>query len=234
MSLPRVLLAFMLSVTLCSYTIPAYAGPKPVGILTTAYDAYLNEAEAFGGVSVFEGEILSTDPDGKMGVQMGAGKIALGGSTRATLHPTGTGAHVDMSGGSIFFASREKGEVEIHVAEGLVRPMSGQLTRGEVTLLGPKILQITARTGDLAFSYHEEFQVLPEGETYRIYLDAAAEPQGPAGAGSAGSSTGPPLKAGHAKKVAYFIGAGAAAGLTAWGIYELIQSNNATVSPAKP
>jgi hypothetical protein len=35
-------------------------------------------------------------------------------------------------------------------------------------------------------------------------------------------------------KVAYFIVAGAGAGSTAWGIHDLIQSNNWVESPAKP
>jgi hypothetical protein len=32
------------------------------------------------------------------------------------------------------------------------------------------VLQITAKHSDLAFLNRQEFQVLPEGDTYRIYL----------------------------------------------------------------
>jgi hypothetical protein len=78
----------------------------------------------------------------------------------------------------------------------------------------------------LNFSYCREFRNLPEGKTYRIYLDASAEPQGAAGAGM--------QKAGIASKVAYFIVGAGVAGGTIWGIHEATAAGNGPISPAKP
>jgi hypothetical protein len=65
---------------------------------------------------------------------------------------------------------------------------------------------------------------------YRIYLESEDDPRGASEPGKdpqkPGLSTG--------AKVAYFIVAGAGAGLAAWGIHDLIQSNNGVESPAKP
>jgi hypothetical protein len=70
--------------------------------------------------------------------------------------------------------------------------------------------------------------MIPEGETYRIYLDSPAEPQKPAGAGATAS-------VGMRRKVVIFIVAGAiATGGAAWGIQDLIQSKSGPESPAKP
>ncbi len=219
--------AHLLCASLCLYPSLCGAGPKaPLGILTLAYDAHLNEAAAFPGLSVFEGEDLSTGPEGRVGVRVGRATVWLAGSSGATLHGIDSGAHVDLTAGTVSFSSPENAIVEIHAEEAFLRPEKNRLTQAEVTMLAPSVLQVRAQRGDLAFRYREEFQVLPEGATYRIYLDSPAEPQDPAGSGAQESH--------RLRKVSYFVVGAAGAGLTAWGIYEFAHSGSGVESPTKP
>jgi len=220
-------LAVVLGVPLCLYPSRCGAGPKaPLGILTQAYDAHLNEAAAFPGLSVFEGEDVSTEAEGRLGVRVGRVTVLLAGSSGATLHGIDNGAHVDLTAGTVFFSSPGNGIVEIHAEEAFLSPEKNQLTQAEVTILAPGVLQIRVRRGDLAFRYREEFQVLPEGATYRIYLDSPAEPQGAASLGAQKST--------RLRKVSYFVVGTAGAGLTAWGIYEFTHTSTGIESPTKP
>src|SRR5271166_920061 len=213
----RKALALILCASLCLYASLCGAGSKaPLGILTQAYDAHLNEAAAFPGLSVFEGEEVSTEPEGRLGVRVGRTTVLLAGSSGATLHGIDGGTHVDLTAGTVSFSSPENGIVEIHAEEAFLRPGKNQLTQAEVTILAPGVLQVHTRRGDLAFHYRQEYQVLPEGETYRIYLDSPAEPEDPAGVGA--------QKASRQRKVSYFVVSTAGAGLTAWGIYEFVHS----------
>jgi hypothetical protein len=152
--------------------------------------------------------------------------VLLAGSSGASLHGIDSGAHVDLTAGTVSFSSPENGIVEIHAEEAFLRPEKNQLTQAEVTILAPGVLQVRARRGDLAFRYREEFQVLPEGATYRIYLDSPAEPKDPAGSGAQKST--------RLRKVSYFVVGTAGAGLTAWGIYEFTHSGSGIESPTKP
>jgi hypothetical protein len=187
----------------------------------------LNEAAAFPGLSVFEGEQLSTEGEGRMGVRVGNTTLALSGTSGATLHRIESGLHVDMTSGTLFFSSPEHGSVEVHAEGALLRPEKSEPTQMELTILRPKVMQISARHGNLVFTYRQEYQVLLDGDTYRIYLDASPEPQNAAGAGGEAAS--------HAGKTAFFIVAGAAAtGVAAWGIHEAVTSGNGIESPAKP
>ena len=227
MFLPRRALALLLGGFLCLYPSLCGAGSKaPLGILTQAYDAHLNEAAAFPGLSVFEGEDLSTEPEGRLGVRVGRTIVLLAGSSSATLHGIDNGAHVDLTAGTVSFSSPENGIVEIHAEDAFLRPEKNQLTQAEVTIFAPTVLQIRARRGDLAFRYREEYQVLPEGATYRIYLDSPAEPQDPADSRAQKST--------RLRKVSYFVVGSAGAGLTAWGTYEFAHSSSGIESPAKP
>lgn len=226
----RGVLALSLAVSLFAYELPVYAGGTPLGILTLAYGAHLNASDAFAGLSVFDGERVSTDAGGKLGVRIGASVITLMEKSVATLQRTGDGVHVDLDTGSVYVWSAESNPLEVHVEGALLRPHGSHQLQAQILMCEPKILQITTRQGSVDFFYGKEFRVLPEGQTYRIYLESEDDPRNSADAGEgtqkAGMSTG--------KKVAYFILGGVGSGLAAWGIHDLIQSNNGVESPAKP
>lgn len=208
---------------------PTRTAQPPIGILTLATHARLDEATAFAGLSVFDGERLSTEADGRLGLRMGRSEVTLGEKTQIQLiHMDGGGVHVDMEAGSIHFSSAENEMIEVHTAEAIVRPASAQPTHASVALLGPKVLQITAERGALRFSYRDEQRNLPEGQTYRVYLDTdEAQPTPTGGA----QTTGAP------SKLTYFIvgaGAAGATGATVWPIDHALHSSNPPISPAKP
>ncbi len=110
-------------------------------------------------------------------MRIGAATLALSNGAGAALQKVAKGTHVDLAAGWLYFTSPANAMVEVHAEDAMVRPETGQSTQAEVRILGPKILQIHAVYGNLEFYYRDEFQLVPEGETYRIYLDAPAESQ---------------------------------------------------------
>jgi hypothetical protein len=226
----RGVFSLSLAVSLCACNLLVYAAGKPLGILTLAYGAHLNASDAFAGLSVFDGESLSTDAEGKLSARIGGSVITLVGQSAATLRRSGDGTHVDLDEGAIYIWSAESNPLEVHSEGPLLRPHGGHQVQVQVLVFAPKVLQITTRQGSVDFWYGKEFRALPEGQTYRIYLESedGSRTPPPAGSGTekAGLSTG--------AKVAYFILAGAGTGLAAWGIHDLIESHNAVESPAKP
>ena len=226
----RGVLALSLCVSLCDYGSPLYAGGKPLGILTSAYGAHLNASDAFAGSSVFDGERVSTDANGKLSLRIGSSVLTLAEQSAATLQRNGDGAHVDLEAGSVYLWSAESDPLEVHVEGALVRPHDAQKAQAQIRMFAPKILEITTRRGSIEFFYRSEFRVLPEGQTYRIYLESDDEPRGPSDAGNDKRKPPMPTKA----RVAYFILGGAGTGLAAWGIHDLIQANSGVESPVKP
>ena len=180
----RGFLAVSLSMSLCFSNAVAGPGGKPLGILALAYGAHLNASDAFTGLSVFPGELVSTEEEGKAMVRIGASAATLSESSSATLEASGDGAHVDLIAGAVFLSSCEKNPREVHAEDAMLWPHTNQATQAQIQIFAPKVLQVTAGAGALDISYHGEYHVLPAGQTYRIYLESEAEPQGPAGAGS--------------------------------------------------
>jgi hypothetical protein len=196
-----------------------------LGILTQAQQAHVDEALAFPGLSVFEGEQLTTDLQGRIAVRVGHSVLTLGGNTSATMFHITDGVHVDVTAGSVYFNGAPGELGEMHVGDAFLRTATKEASQVRLILLAPNVLQVAAQKGGLNFSYRQEFRYLPEGMTYRIYLDAPAEPQMDA------VNT---ARTGIPGKVAYFIMGGAAGGAAAWGIHEIIAGGNAPISPAKP
>jgi hypothetical protein len=60
----------------------------------------LTESDAFAGLSVFDGESLSTEPDGKLSARIGGSVITLVEQSAASLQRSGNGAHIDLEAGS--------------------------------------------------------------------------------------------------------------------------------------
>jgi hypothetical protein len=210
----------LLSLTILIWMVPAMANANsPIAILTLAFDAHLDKASAFAGLSVYEDEQLWTEHQGRLAARMGGITLALEGDSVAMLHRTQDGAHVDLESGSIFFSSPEKSEVEVHLEDALLRSEGG-ITQAQIRIVGDKLLEVTTRRGVLDFSYREEFQVLPEGKTFRIELDSPAVPPR-AEAGNTGNKPGPP-PARHGK-VAYYILGTAGVGAAIYGLFQLLE-----------
>jgi hypothetical protein len=204
---------------------PVISARPAIGILTIATHAYLDEAMAFPGLSVFEGERLSTEPEGRLGVRLGHSALLLGESTEVELISAGNTLHVDMNCGLVRFSAADSEPLEVHTGDVLVRPATTQPTQGSIAILAPKVLQITAEHGNLSFRFHQEYRQLPEGQTYRIYLDTPGDPE----------DETVPVSGGRKRNLAAFFIVGASAGgLTAWGIGDAIRASNPPISPARP
>jgi hypothetical protein len=82
----RFSLAWVVAISLAFFSVPIVsAAHPPVGILTSASHAHLNDASAFPGLSVFEGERLSTEAKGQMALRVEHSTLALGGKTEIVL-----------------------------------------------------------------------------------------------------------------------------------------------------
>jgi hypothetical protein len=153
--------------------------------------------------------------------------ITLCGDSKVSLHRIEHAFHADLDAGRVYFSAGESVSMEVHALGAIVKPADTVPSQAEVMIWKPGLLQITAKHDDLAFLYRQEFQFLPEGDTYRIYLggdDSAAEAVTGGGGG----------KIWGANKIGYFIVGGAVAGVAAWRIHDIINSESGIESPAKP
>jgi hypothetical protein len=167
-----------------------------VGIVAQANHASLGSQDAAEGTTLYDGDRLSTDPDGALRVLMGQAALHLSGKSGVVLHGRSSGGSKEfqaelLSGIATLSVSATSGW-EIVACSARVRPVSE--TRGvvRVQILGPQELLVYAQRGPAQVTYRGETETVPEGKAYRVLLNAA---EGTASADEEPRRPGKPNKA---------------------------------------
>lgn len=154
------------------------AGASPakiasLGLIMHAERAHVGEATASAGSTIFEGDRLSTEPDGLLRIAIPALTLQLGGQSALVLgravDPEGIVA--ELASGTLLFSATPTGSIVIAANEALVRPAGNVATVAHVRMVNPKELRIYAQRGTLEFSYRGESETIQEGKPCRVILD---------------------------------------------------------------
>jgi hypothetical protein len=196
----RGILALLVTVSLL--TPPVWAVPSSsLGTVVYADRAHVGAGQASVGTTVFSGDRLSTDQFGSLQVRAGAARLLLSSYSSATFSQDDATPAATLAFGSATFSTTNSNAFALHVASAVIRPQTNQPTIGQVTVLNPKELVVKSTRGSLTIAVEDDVREIPEGAAYRVVLDSdAADPQGPAGAGTStkGKDKGysrPPVKA---------------------------------------
>ncbi len=206
--------------------IPLPGATPPLGIVTQSSRGNLSTAAASAGATIFDGDQLSTDAGGTLRLRTGASLMYLAEHTNVTLHTAPSGALADLAGGSLVFSSAQASAMEIRAREARIRPAGNVPTVAQISVVGPKELQVTARRGALEVTYRDETECIPEGASYRVLLDPspADMPMAANGRGPGSWPGKPPKSSGKTGKALFLIVAGGAAWATAWALHEALES----------
>lgn len=162
------------------------AADLPLGAVLSATRAHLGTVPASAGTTVFGGDKLSTEQNGNIQIRAGAARLLLSGSSSATLRDAdGAPAAALLSGTAIFSAAIAKA-FTLFAAKAAIRPRDDVPTIAQVSIETPKQFIVRSSRGALTVTVDGKTKIIPEGEAYRVTLDAEAapEPQGPRGAGT--------------------------------------------------
>ena len=209
MTIGRPGVATVLAMTLAS--LPAPARFAALGIITEADGAYLSDRRVSAGTTLYDGDRLSTEPDGVLRLRSGAAILYLPGDSQITLRSDPSEEktlQVDLSAGTLVFSAAQVAAAEIRANRASIRPAAGAPTVGQITAVAPKLLYVYARRNSLIFSYRDESETITEGEAYRVVLDPAEDD-----AATKTDSEHPKRKPSRRRKgfLFFLIGAGAAA-----------------------
>jgi hypothetical protein len=203
--------------------IPSFAAnEKPLGLVTQAQEAHLGSATVAIGTTVYPGDTLATDEGGTVRLKVGGSQFYLLASSVATLSASSNSVNASVARGTVGFSSNGTDQLSLEIPEGTLRAANGQPGYGQVTILGPREVIISAYRGTLVLDNDGDLHEIPAGKSYRVTmdLDPAAEPQGPAGAGGNNKVVAPRKR--HLLFDLIVLGAAAGAGVALW--YHLSES----------
>jgi hypothetical protein len=146
----------------------------PLGMVLHAERAYVGEAEASVGCTIFEGDRVSTDAGGALRISIPALTLQLGvQSSMVISHAAGSDGIIlaELASGTLVFSAAPIGRIAVGANEAIVQPAANAATIAHVRVVNPKELRIYAQRGALEFFYHGESETIPEGKSYRVFLD---------------------------------------------------------------
>jgi hypothetical protein len=187
---PRHLFAATIALSLA--TDPSSARVNAVGFVSHAERAYIGDALASPGTSVYDGDRLSTDADGSLRLTVGTAALHLAPQTRLTVHlpDSGKDTEVELTAGTLALSSAKPPAIAVLANAAWIRCAATFPVAAQISIVNAKELRILARRGSLQFTYEGESALIPEGIAYRVLLDPDDDPANASASGSNGQKSG--------------------------------------------
>jgi hypothetical protein len=206
--MPRRALAMMLVFLLAG--IPLLGQSVPLGVVTQSSGGHLNTAAASVGSTIYNGDRLSTDANGALGVHSGSVQLLLSGDSAIFVGQDAPNLTAALQHGSVAFTVETGGALRLTAADVRVHPQSSALTVGQVTLEDCAVV-VTSRVQALEVTAGKETKIVEAGQSYRVSLDT--------GCGKHPSQS--PMPAAYSRFILIPIVAGA---VTTWALHEVFES----------
>jgi len=216
----RRILIGVLIVALTAAELPARpAGTAVFGVVTQSSDAHIGAATLTLGSTIFDGDSLATGKLGAVGIRGSASRLYVPAQSRVMLYSAAPAAIANLNAGTLVFSATKASAIQIFALDAQICPAADGPTVGQISIAGPKLLEIFARRGALLFSYHGESRPISEGSSIRVVLDPPEDNS----ANSTRPRKTPKLPDGKPRGFLFLIIGGTAA-LTAVAIHEALES----------
>jgi ferric-dicitrate binding protein FerR (iron transport regulator) len=149
---------------------PLLGQSVPLGVVTQSSLGHLNSAVASVGTTIYNGDRLSTEAAGALGVRSGSAQLLLSGDSAIFVGQEGRNLTAAIQRGSVVFTVESDGALLLTAADVRVRPQSSALTVGQITLEDCAVV-VTSRVQTLEVTAGKESKIVEAGQSYRVSLD---------------------------------------------------------------
>jgi hypothetical protein len=189
---------------------PLLGQTPPLGIVTQSTLGHLNNAVATEGSTVYNGDRLSTEAGGTLGVRFGSVQLVLPDDSAVYVGQEGPVLTAALQQGSVAFTVETGGVLRITAADVRVRPLSSALTAGQMSLEKCAVV-VTSRVQALEVTAGKETKIVEAGQSYRVAIEGDC--------GRHRNATPIPTAQGRFLLIPILSG-----GITIWGIHKAFES----------
>ncbi|MFZ3217553.1 MAG: hypothetical protein WA192_15950 [Candidatus Acidiferrales bacterium] len=208
--------------------IPAFAAnEKSLGLVVQAQEAHVDDAKLEVGTTIYPGDTLATDTGGGLRLELGGSQLYLLASSAATLAQNSATVHASVERGTVGFSSNGADNIELEVPQGILRAANGQPAYGQVTIMSPQEVVITAYRGALVLDNDGELHTIPAGKTYRVTMDWDQSEQAPQASTGGDNNIVRPHR--RRRRLAFYLILGGVLAVTTYEIW-----NELSESPSQP
>jgi hypothetical protein len=166
--MPRRALATILGFLLAG--IPVLGQSSSLGLVTQSALGHLNNGIASVGSTIYNGDRLSTEAGGTLGVRSGSVQLLLPENSAVFVGQEGPILIGALQQGSVAFTVESGGALRLTAADVRVRPQSSALTAGQMTLEKCAVV-VTSRIQALEVTAGKETKIVEAGQSYRVAIE---------------------------------------------------------------
>jgi hypothetical protein len=203
------------------------ANEKSLGLVIQAQDAQIADSKVAIGTTVYSGDKVETDVGGALRLRMGATQLYLLSASSATLAQRSEAVVAVVARGTVGFSSNGTDQFELEVPEGTIRAANGQPAYGQVVIVGPQEIVVSAYHGSLVLDNDGEIHTIPEGKSFRVVMDPEPATAAPEISASSDNGNTTPTKR-RRRRLAFFLLFGAGAGLASWAIWDVLSESSSS------
>jgi hypothetical protein len=167
--MPRRTLATILMFLLAG--VPVLGQSASLGVVTQSSLGHLNSGIASVGSTIYNGDRLSTEAGGTLGVRSGPVQLVLPENSAVFVGQEGPILIAALQQGSVAFTVESGGMARLTAADVRVRPQSSALTAGQMTLENCAVV-VTSRVQALEVTAGKETKIVEAGQSYRVSLES--------------------------------------------------------------
>ena len=169
----RAILVAALIVCLSNEPLRANAD-SALGVLLEAERARVGRAEATVGATIYSGDLLTTEPGGKLLVRVGTTQFSVSSDSAVRLYQRPNGAVAELQRGAVNYTTTGAGEnIEIVSYDIRSVPKTSQPTFGQVAIVNRCVLRVTSQRGAVEVTSGQETRTVDEGTSFLVTADSS-------------------------------------------------------------
>jgi hypothetical protein len=150
----------------------------PLGVVVSSQHAVLGSAYIADGSSLFDGDTISTQEKGSLGIRIGDASLAIGENSTLTLCRDRRAIRAVLISGKAQFLITAGSHVVIDALGATISARQDSAS-GVISVLSANEFQIGATHGSLNVDVYGDIRVVEEGKSYDGTFGAAADDQMP-------------------------------------------------------
>lgn len=153
--------------------LPAFAQQvAPAGVVTVAAHATLGNTAVSVGSTVFSGDLLKTDDQGHLNIQLGTAQFAVGPNSSVRLFHSLNRTVVELERGTLAYTAKGVSEdLTLFALDVRLVPKTAALAAGQITVVSRCDVSVTAFHGSIDVTSGRETKTVEETKSYRVLSD---------------------------------------------------------------
>lgn len=156
--------------------VPVSIGQTTVaGVVTLSNRGLLAGSSLTTGATIFSGDLIATEDDGQVQLQVGRTKLTLLPSSSLRVFRAGEKAVVELERGTMTYSTAAGDDLVIYALDARMVPERGNGGTGQVTIVSRCEMRATSQVHTLEVTSGKEAKTIEETKTYTVASDFGVE-----------------------------------------------------------